>query len=66
MKKEVEEKRPMQLQIKPVEGGYALWLDDKRLHHVENYKIESSPFGTRAELSLKLLVQYPVNPKNDS
>lgn len=61
-----KDKGLMKLRVEPEKGGYALWLDDKKLHHVEDYKIESSPFGTRAELSLKLLVLYPVNPKNAS
>ncbi|MFR8171156.1 MAG: hypothetical protein ACLU9Q_10095 [Marvinbryantia sp.] len=55
-------KKPMKLRIEPTQsGGYEIWLDDKKLHHVESYKIESSPYGNKAELSIKLLVEYPAS-----
>ena len=55
-------KKPMKLGIEPTQsGGYEIWLDDKKLHHVESYKIESSPYGNKAELSIKLLVEYPAS-----
>lgn len=51
---------PMKLKVKETaSGGYEIWLDEKKLHHVESYKIESSPSGKTAELSIKLLVKYP-------
>lgn len=56
----VDETEPMELQMKFEEDGYWIWLDNKRLHHVESYKIESVPFEPYVELSIKLLVRYPV------
>lgn len=50
----------MKLKVKETDsGGYEIWLDEKKLHHVEQYKIESSPSKKTAELSIKLLVKYP-------
>ena len=43
-----------------------MFLDGKELHHVKEYKIESSAFAGRAELSIKILVQFPVNQENTS
>lgn len=51
---------PMKLKVEETAlGGYGIWLDEKKLHHVKSYKIESSPSGKTAELSLKILVKYP-------
>ena len=51
--------RPMELRVKPAENkGCEIWLDDKKLHHVESYKIESSPLGNTVELSVKILARY--------
>lgn len=59
--------KPMKLSIQPTQsGGYEILLDDKKLHHVESYKIESSPYGKSAELSIKMLVEYPVRQENIS
>lgn len=63
----MEIKKPMALKIEPTKsGGYEIWLDDKKLHHVESYKIESSPYGKTAELSIKMSVRYPVSQENVS
>lgn len=64
--KNIDETGAMKLRIEATEGGYDLWLDDKRLHHIKDYKIESIPSGPYAELSLKLLVQYPTTRENAS
>ena len=51
---------PMKLKVKETaSGGFEIWLDEKKLHHVESYKIESSLPGKTVELSIKLLVKYP-------
>ena len=41
--------------------GPRLVLDGKELHHVMEYGIKSSDFIGKAELSLKMLVTFPVN-----
>lgn len=61
----INEKGPMKLRVESKKDGYEMWLDDKRIHHIESYKIESSPYRGKAELSLKLLVRYPVTQEND-
>lgn len=53
----------MNLTIDKKDNGYELWLDNKRLRNVEGYQINSSK-GCTAELTLRLLVNYPTNPKN--
>lgn len=51
---------PMKLKVKETaSGGFEIWLDEKKLSHIESYKIESSSSGKTAELSIKLLVKYP-------
>ena len=47
------------LTIKEDGCGWSLYLEDKKLPHVENYHIESSALPGAAELSIKLLVKYP-------
>lgn len=44
--------------------GPRLVLDGKELHHVMEYGIKSSDFIGKAELSLKMLVTFPVNQEN--
>lgn len=57
----------MQLKIiKTDDGAYRIYLDETPLHHVKEYKIESSAIKGRAELSIKMLVQFPTISKNDS
>jgi hypothetical protein len=41
------------------DGETELKLDETELHHVENYKIESSEIRGTAKLSLEILVKYP-------
>ena len=56
---------PMKLEIKNKEdGGFLLVLDGKQIHHVEEYQIKSSAVKGKAELSLKMLVEFPVNQEN--
>ena len=47
------------LTIKEDGSGWDIYLDDKKLHHVESYCIESSTLPGTAELSIKMLVKYP-------
>jgi hypothetical protein len=47
----------MELRIKSADG-YEIWLDNKRLHHIESFLIESTPYKDMAELSIKMLVKY--------
>lgn len=56
---------PMKLLVKKEEKGYGLMLDDKLLHHVLEYKIESQHNGKYAELSMKMIVQYPVTQESN-
>ncbi len=57
--------QPMGLEIKSnAGGGYNLYLDGKRIHHVEDYDLKSSTFGCKAELTLKMLVSFPVIQEN--
>ena len=55
-------KEPMKLVVRN-EGirGPRVVLDGKELHHVKEYEIKSSDFIGKAELSLKMLVTFPVN-----
>ena len=54
-------KKPMRLEIgKRENDGFKILLDGNEIHHVESYKIESSPVGNTAELSVKILVEYPI------
>lgn len=55
---------PMELQMKSADG-YEIWLDGKRLHHIESYRIESSPYKNKAELSIKMLVGYPATMQQE-
>lgn len=53
--------QPMRLEIKSnTGGGYNLFLDGKRIHHIEDYEVKSSPFGCKAELTLKMAVSFPA------
>lgn len=51
----------MKLEVKN-EGirGPRLVLDGKELHHVLEYGIKSSALAGKAELSLKMLVSFPI------
>lgn len=61
--KDINETGAMELRVEAGDEGYDLWLDDKRLHHIESYRIErteNTPSGPYAELSIKMLVCYPA------
>ena len=47
------------LGVVPENDGYSIFLDEKKLHHVENYKIESASLSGIAKLTLEMLVKYP-------
>ena len=59
------DREPMGLRVEKDEKGVGLWLDEKRLRLVSEYKIESLQKGNHAELSMKILVQYPVIQGNN-
>ncbi|MEE0740765.1 MAG: hypothetical protein U0M21_00525 [Emergencia sp.] len=48
----------IQLRVVPDGNGYRLFLDDKELHHVENYEFKSGNTPGTIELTVKLLAQY--------
>ena len=52
-----DETEPMELRMKSADG-YEIWLDDKRMHHVESFVIESTPYKDKVELSIKMLAKY--------
>lgn len=54
----------MKLEVRNEGRGPRLVLDGKELHHVKEYEIKSSDFIGKAELSLKMLVSFPVNQEN--
>lgn len=57
---------PMKLRIiRADDGTYKVCLDETLLHHVEEYKIESSTIKGKVELSLKMLVEFPIFSEND-
>ena len=57
--------QPMGLEIKSnAGGGYNLFLDGKRIHHVEDYEVKSSTFGCKAELTLKMTVSFPATQES--
>lgn len=47
------------LRIIPEEVGYSIFLDDKKIHHVEDYKIEQAQLPGTAKLKIEMLVKYP-------
>ena len=56
---------PMTLQFKEYEKGRShMFLDGKEIHHVREYKIESTAYEGKAELSIKMMVQFPVSQEN--
>lgn len=56
---------PMELKILPTPNGkFEIWLDETKIHHVANYKLESSTNGKCAELTLKILVKYPIEKES--
>ena len=49
----------IELSIETKDAGCSIWLDDKELHHVKNYKIENGSIPGTAIVEIKLLVKYP-------
>ena len=47
------------LKIEPEENGLSIQLDDKKMHHVEKYKIEQATLPGTARLTIEMLVKYP-------
>mgnify|MGYP006982386321 CR=1 FL=1 len=37
------------------------WMEKRSIHHVREYKIESSAYVGKAELTIKMLAQFPVS-----
>lgn len=58
--RDAEEKDELlHLRVVPEKVGFSIYLDEKRIHHVENYAIENSNFPGTAKLKVEMLVQYP-------
>lgn len=55
----MEKEELIKLRIVPEEVGYSIFMDDKKIHHVEDYKIEKSTFPGTVKLKLDILVQFP-------
>lgn len=49
----------IKLSVKAKDAGYAIWLDDKELHHVKDYKIEQGDIPGTAMMTIVLKVEYP-------
>lgn len=47
------------LRTKESEYGTEIYLDDKKLHHIEKIEIKSSVVSGTAELLIKMKVRYP-------
>lgn len=62
------EKELINLRIVEKEGeGFGLWLDEKKLHHIKEYEVKkSSALKGKAELSLKMMVNYSPNQESTS
>lgn len=52
--------KAMGLEVVNKKGKRKLLLDGKALHHVMEYKIESLQKRDYAELSIKMIVRYPI------
>lgn len=52
--------------VKTDKGTHKIYLDEVPLHHVEGYKIESSTITGKAELSLRMLVEFPAISESGS
>lgn len=63
----VDKKKCHDLRIeKAHNGGFHVFLDDKELSHVEDYKIEKSTIQGKADLSIKILVNFPITQESTS
>ena len=49
----------IQLRIKPIGHGVKVMLDEKEIHHVENYSIVQGETPGTARLTLTMLVGFP-------
>lgn len=52
-------KEPMNLKIEANGNSRDIWLDETKLHHVADFKIESIK-GNKAKLNIELLVNFPA------
>lgn len=59
-------RKPMKLKIESCKGGYQLMLDDTEIHHIETYQVKSSALSSRAELTITMLVEFPIKQENIS
>ncbi len=58
--RDAEEKNELvHLRIVPEKIGFSMYLDEKYIHHIENYGIEQSDLPGTAKLKIEMLVQYP-------
>lgn len=55
----MDKSKLIHLKVVPEETGYAIYLDDKQIHHVERYDIEQSSLPGTAKLKIEMLVKYP-------
>lgn len=55
----VKKEELIKLSIIPEEKGYSIYLDDKKVHHVEDYDIKQAAIPGSALLTLKMLVKFP-------
>ena len=44
------------LRVVPEKIGFAMYLDEKYIHHIENYNIEQSNLPGTAKFKIKMLV----------
>ena len=59
---ETANKQPVKLKITPIGTDKCEFLlGITELHHIKKYKIKSLPGGRMAELTLKMLVEFPGN-----
>ena len=49
----------LHLRVIEEKNGCSIYLDDKKLHHVEDYKIEQSVLLGTAKVKLDVLVKFP-------
>lgn len=45
-------------------SSFEIWLDEKQIHHVQEYELRKVEKGNLVELTLKLLVKYPNQESN--
>lgn len=58
-------KNPHKLKIVASDkSSFEIWLDEKQIHHVQEYELKKAEKGNLVELTLKLLVKYPNQESN--